>query len=387
MKINLFVILFTIIYFLTSNWIISDYFISINTKNIIVGILLIGIIITRLNKKINYSRFMNLFSIIIFLSVANNYFINKSLLFQSFFLFIFSFLFFNDNEILKIYKLINRVNYFFLILLIIQIILIFKNQNLLKYSYPLTSTDLEFNTKVEVKHWIQYFGNMTNERFEYFGKILPRFSSYISEPSGVANLIIIPLIIETLITHKKIISHTLIILSLGIIFRSGFLTLFILWIFITLIFNYFKILRRKSYYLLLITIFSISIYLLSSKLGDFLYLLNESNLYSLQNKNHSVGVRLYGLGEMLKNINFFGNHKTEIYGVGLIFHYLILYGYPIIFILISLLINLKKNNKLIILNLILFDYFFLSKGFSSIFGLILLYGYSKIPHTNNNNPQ
>jgi hypothetical protein len=118
-----------------------------------------------------------------------------------------------------------------------------------------------------------------------------------------------------------------------------------------------------------------------------LFLQNSSNLYSLTNKDNTVSTRILGLNEMLSGFKLFGNHQIEIYGVGLFAHYLTLYG---IFAIVVLLLMLKKiiglKNRLFTY-LFIFSIVILSKGYSSIFIVILILSLNEKAFSCDKHPQ
>ncbi|MAW08503.1 MAG: hypothetical protein CME61_09535 [Halobacteriovoraceae bacterium] len=377
MKFNPKVLILVILYFSTSNWIITDYFMSPNTKNYFLGGLIFILIMFLLSsRKYNFNLGALLFSIIGICAVTLNGFIYNSLIIQHFFLFILSFYFLNFKNTLKIYKTINRINYFLLLLIPLQMFLFYIDQSLLSYAGPVSSTGLEFSENIEIRHWISYLGSTTGEQFDFFGRVLPRFSGYLTEPSAVPNLIILPLLIESLHNKKKIITHGILIILCVFIYRSGFVSIYALLTLLLLLFQKFNLLSKKYFLVVSITVgFSILLFLPSLVLS---YLENESsiNIYSLDNKFNSISSRTLGLYEMVSQIKPFGNHSVEIHGVGLLVHYLILYGYFILLFLGYLFYKLYSNKKFLIFYLMLFSFFIMSKGFSSIFALILILSYA-----------
>lgn len=227
MKFNPKILILVILYFSTSNWIITDYFMSPSTKNYFLGWLLLMFIVTLLNSKnTNFNLGAFLFSIIGISAVAINGFVYMSLLIQHFFLFILAFYFLNFKNTLSIYKSINRINYFLILLIPLQMFLFYFDQSLLKYAGPVSSTGLDLSENIEIRHWISYLGSTTNEKIDFLGRTIPRFSGYLTEPSAVPNLIFLPLLIEALNNKKKIITHGLLIILCVFIYRSGFVTLY-----------------------------------------------------------------------------------------------------------------------------------------------------------------
>ena len=95
--------------------------------------------------------------------------------------------------------------------------LFYFDQSLLSYAGPVSSTGLELSENIEIRHWISYLGSTTNEQFDFFGRVLPRFSGYLTEPSAVPNLIFLPLLIESLHNKKKIIIAIIIYLLIFIL--------------------------------------------------------------------------------------------------------------------------------------------------------------------------
>ena len=377
MKVNPKILILVILYFSTSNWIITDYFMSPSIKNYFLGGLLLLLIMHLLsseNYKFNIGAL--LFSIIGMWAVALNGFVYISLLFQHFFLFILAFYFLNFKTTLTIYKTINRINYFLILLIPLQMFLFYSDQSLLSYAGPVSSTGLELSENIEIRHWISYLGSTTNERFEYFGRSLPRFSGYLTEPSAVPNLIFLPLLIESLHNKKKIITHGMLIILCVFIYRSGFVTIYAVLILLLLLAQKFDLLSKKYFLVISLTLGFSVLLLLPNFVGS--YLENEAaiDVYSLTNKSNTIVSRTLGLFEMISQIKPFGNHSADIYGVGMLVHYLILYGYLILFFIGYLFFKLYQNKKFFIFYLLLFSLFFLSKGFSSIFAILLLLSYA-----------
>jgi hypothetical protein len=382
MKFNPITLIFIIFYFSTSNWIITDYFMSPSIKNYLLGGLILTLIMYLINsKKYKFNIGALLFSIIGMWAVALNGFVYISLIFQHFFLFTLAFYFLNFKNTLKIYKTINRINYFLILLIPLQMFLFYSDQSLLSYAGPVSSTGLVLSESIEIHHWISYLGSTTHERLEYFGRSLPRFSGYLTEPSAVPNLIFLPLLIEAIHSKKKIILHGLLIILCVFIYRSGFVTIYAVLILLLLLAQKVDLLSKKYFLVISLTIgFSILLFLPNVVL---IYLENEGaiNVYSLSNKANTINTRSLGLLEMISNIKPFGNHSVDIYGVGMLIHYLILYGYLVLFFIGYLFYKLYQNKRFFIFYLLLFNLFFLSKGFSSIFSIILLLSYAsnKLP--------
>jgi hypothetical protein len=377
MRFNPVVLIFTVLYFLTSNWILADYFFTRGSKNLLVGgviiLLLIHLVQTR---KYNFSSGAVLFSSVGIFSVIFNGFVYDSLLIQHLFLLIFSLFFLTFKNTINIYKLINRVNYVFLLIIPIQMSLFYFDQSLLSHSGPVSSTGFDVEESVNASHWIAYLGSTTNEKFHFLGKILPRFSGYLTEPSAVPNLIFIPLIIEALVDNKKIFLHSVLIIFCIIIFRSGFVTVFSFVTLILLILHRFKMLSKKVVLITVISIGCALLYYLPNIVSLYIHEASDNDLYSLGNKDNTLISRTSGALNMLKEIKPFGNHIVPIHGVGMLLHYLILYGYGILFFLGYLFYKLFVNKKYLIFYILLFDLLFLSKGFSTVFPLLLILSYA-----------
>lgn len=375
MRFNPLSFIFVILYFSTSNWIITDYFMSPSIKNYFLGGLILLLITLLLNsKKYNFNKGAILFSIIGMSAVIANGFLYVSLIFQHFFLFILAFYFLDFQNTLNIYKKINRINYFLILLIPLQMSFYYFDQSLLSYVGPVSSTGLGLNENVEIRHWIQYLGSTTYENLGFLGRTLPRFSGYLTEPSAVPNLILLPLLIEALHNKKKIFTHGILILLCVLIFRSGFVTIYASLILSLLLAQKFDLLSKKYFLFISLTIgFSMLLFLPNIAM---IYNLSSIDIYSLANKSNSINARAFGLFEMFSQIKPFGNHSVEIHGVGMLVHYLILYGYPILFFIGYLFYKLYQNKNFFVFYLLLFSLFFLSKGFSSIFGIILLLSYA-----------
>ena len=377
MKFNLKTLIIVTLYFSTSNWIITDYFFSPNVKNYLLGILLVTLIIYLVISEKYYFNFgAFLFSAIGLTAVLMNGAVYTSLLIQHFFLFIFSFYFIDYRTTMNIYKTINRVNYVLISLIPVQMFLFYSDQSLLSFAGPVSSTGLDLGETVEIRHWISYLGSTTTERYDFLGRSLPRFSGYLTEPSAVPNLVILPLLIEAINDRRKIISHGLLILFCVFIYRSGFVTIYVSAIILLILLHRARVL--SSQYFLMASLGSGLLVLAFLPTLVIAYLDNESaiSLYSLTNKSNTAISRTMGVFDMISNIKVFGNHAVEIYGVGILVHYLILYGYPILFFISYLGFQLYKNCYFFEIYLLLFSLLFLSKGFSSIFPLVLLLGYA-----------
>lgn len=375
MKFNPITLIFVILYFSTSNWIITDYFMTPSMKNYFLGGLMfifISFLLIKQNYKFNIGAL--LFSITGMTAVALNEFVYISLIFQHFFLFVLAFYFLNFKDTLSIYKSINRINYFLILLIPLQMSLYYFDQSLLLYAGPVSSTGLGLNENIEIHHWISYLGSTTNERFDFFGKDMPRFSGYLTEPSAVPNLIMLPLLIEAMHNRKKIIPHLIIIIFCVFIYRSGFVTIYTLSILILLIAQKSNLITKKYFLVISLTVALSIFFLLPSMASIYSYI--GTDIFSLANKTNSLNTRTFGLLEMASEIKLFGNHYVGIYGVGIMVHYLILYGYPIIFFLGYVAYKLYQNEKFFIFYIFLFSLLFLSKGFSSIFGIVLLLSYA-----------
>ena len=328
MKINITVFLFVVCYFLTSNWTISDYYVSPSNKNIALGFILFIILYIRIyRRKVNFNYLSFIFSVIGIISVFANSLTYMSLLFQCVFLFIFSFYLFNKLEIIKVIKTINIVIYLFLFITVIQLVIIYFNQDLLIYSIPITSSGLLLNESANVDHWIQLLGNMTSERFDFLGRTIPRFSGFLTEPSSVPNLIFLPKILE--IIYKKNINFFDILFFLVslLIYRSGFVSIYLFYVIIILFISNFKNLYTNIIPLSIVTVALLIFFFLIDIAIQFLELSQVYEVYSLTNKDNTVTTRVIGVNEMISNVSFFGNHSTTLYGVGLLLHYSILYGF------------------------------------------------------------
>ncbi len=375
MRFNPLSFIFVILYFSTSNWIITDYFMTPSMKNYFLGgLILICISSLLIMQRYKFNIGALLFSITGMTAVALNEFVYVSLIFQHFFLFVLAFYFLNFKDTLSIYKSINRINYFLILLVPLQMSLFYFDQSLLSYAGPVSSTGLGLNENVEILHWISYLGSTTNESYDFLGKDMPRFSGYLTEPSAVPNLILLPLLIEAMHNRKKIIPHLIIIIFCVLIFRSGFVTIYTLAILILLIAQRSNMITKKYFLVISLTVGLSIIFFLPSLASIYSY--SDIDIFSLANKTNSINTRSSGLLQMASQIKPFGNHYIDIYGVGIMVHYLILYGYPIIFFLGYVAYKLYQNKKFFIFYIFLFSLLFLSKGFSSIFSMILLLSYA-----------
>lgn len=272
--------------------------------------------------------------------------------------------------------MINRVNYFLLLIIPLQMLLFYFDQSLLRYAGPISSTGLELSENIEIAHWISYLGSTTNESYEVFGRTLPRFSGYLTEPSAVPNLIFLPLLIEAIHNKKKIIPHGALIIFCVLIYRSGFVSIYSTLILLLLLAQNFDLLSKKYFLVISIAIGITILYFLPNLAFTYIENENSINIYSFENKSNSIMSRTFGLLEMISQIKPFGNHSIEIHGVGLLVHYLILYGYSIVLFIGYLFYKLYQGKNFLIFYLLLFSLFFLSKGFSSIFTMLLLLSYS-----------
>ena len=376
MKINISIYLFVVCYFLTSNWTISDYFVAPSIKNIVLGFILSTILFTRISKRnINFNYTAFIFSVIGLISVIANSLSYMSLLFQLIFFFLFSFYLFNKSEIIKVIKTINIVTYLFLCITIIQIVIIYFNQDLLIYSEPVTSSGLALNESAKTEHWIQLLGNMTEERYDFLGRTMPRFCGFLTEPSAVTNLIFITKILE-IIYKKKISFLDILFFFLSIlIYRSGFVTIYLFYAILILIISNFKYLYTKIIPLSTVPIIILIYFFLADFAIQFLEFSQAYEIYSLTNKDNTVSTRVVGVYEMINNISLFGNHSAQIFGVGLLVHYSILYGVLGGVFVLFFTINIFLKKYYFIFYLLTFTLLFLSKGFSAVFILMILISY------------
>ena len=372
MKSKLSLILFVICYFMTGNWTITDILITPIFKNIFIGLFFGIILILRLSYKtkiINKPLFF--LAIIGIISVSVNGFSAFSLIFQFIFLLLFSFSYFDINEFKYVLKLINRICFFLVLISVTQMILIMLNPEFLKYAYPITATDLDLDSTAKIEHWIQYMGGLTFERYDLFGFIVPRFSSFLTEPSAVPVLIILPKILSSYL-NKFTLLDFLYIFFLVIFFRSGFVTIFSALFFIFYLYS--KI--NFPFFRISIIGFIITFAILSQNRDDlsldFINYSNENEIFSFEDKQNSINTRIDGAEEMLRNFKFFGNHSTEIYGVGLIIYYATMYGILGIIYLIFFSYKIYKYDHKLVILIFIFNLTLLSKGFSTIFPFILL---------------
>jgi len=376
MKINITVFLFVVCYFLTSNWTISDYFVTPSIKNIALGFILLTILFIRIyRRKMNFNYLAFIFSVIGIISVFANSLTYMSLLFQCVFMFVFSFYLFNKLEIIKVIKTINIVTYLFLFITVIQIVIIYFNQDLLIYSKPVTSSGLLLNESARIEHWIQLLGNMTNERYDFLGRTIPRFSGFLTEPSSVPNLIFLPKILEIIYKKKISFFDLLFFLVSSLIYRSGFVSIYLFYVILILFISNFKNLYTKIIPLSIVPIAAFVFLFLADLAIQFLELSQIYEVYSLTNKDNTITTRVIGVNEMISNISLFGNHSTQLYGVGWLLHYSILYGiFGGIFVLFFT-INIFLKKYYFIFYLLIFALLFLAKGFSAVFILMILISY------------
>ncbi len=357
---------------MTGNWIITDIFIPPIFKNILIGLFFGIILILRLSyKKKIFNKYLFFLAIIGIVSVSINGFSAFSLIFQFIFLLLFSLSYFDLNEMKYVLKFINRICFFLVLISFIQMVIIILNQDFLKYAYPITATDLDLNSTAKIQHWIQYMGGLTFERYDLFGYIIPRFSSFLTEPSAVPVLIIFPKIISSYLNKFNLLDF-LYILFLVIFFRSGFVTIFsvlflLSYLYSKINFPFFR-LSIIGIIALLVLVFQ-SIDNLSL---DFIDYSNQNEIFSLQDKQNSVYTRIDGAKDMVSNFKFFGNHSTEIYGVGLIVYYMTMYGFLGLIYLIFFTYKLYKFNHKLLILIFSFNLILLSKGFSTVFPFILL---------------
>ena len=376
MRTNITVLFFVVCYFLTSNWTISDYFVSPNIKNIALGFILSTILFVRIHRRrINFNYWAFIFSVVAIISVFANSITYMSLLFQCVFMFIFSFYLFNKLEIIKVIKTINIITYLFLFITVIQIVIIYFNQDLLIYSKPITSSGLALNESAGVDHWIQLLGNMTSERYDFLGRTMPRFCGFLTEPSSVPNLIFLPKILEIIYKKKISFFDLLFFLVSLLIYRSGFVSIYLFYVILILFISNFKNLYTKIIPLSIVPIAAFVFLFLADLAIQFLELSQIYEVYSLTNKDNTITTRVIGVNEMISNISLFGNHSTQLYGVGWLLHYSILYGiFGGIFVLFFT-INIFLKKYYFIFYLLIFALLFLAKGFSAVFILMILISY------------
>jgi len=376
MRINITVFLFVVCYFLTSNWTISDYFVTPSIKNIVLGFILSTILFIRvLRRKINFNYTAFIFSVIGLISVLANNLAYMSLLFQCLFFIIFSFYLFDKSEIIKVIKTVNIVTYLFLCITIIQIVIIYFNQDLLIYSEPVTSSGLILNESAKIEHWIQLLGNMTEERYNFFGRTIPRFCGFLTEPSAVPNLIFLPKILEIIYNKKISFLDILFFLLSLLVYRSGFVTIYLFYAILILIISNFKYLYTKIIPFSIVPLSVFIFFFLADFAIQFLELSQVYEVYSLTNKGNTLNTRVIGVYEMISNISLFGNHSAQIFGVGLLVHYSILYGVLGGVFVLFFTINIFLKKYYFIFYLLIFTLLFLSKGFSAVFILMILISY------------
>ncbi len=378
-EINFSSILFIFFYFTTSNWTWTDFYVAPYQKNIFVGIVLILFLVYEFNKNKNFllntNQFLFSISILIALFFSNNQ--NLSLLVQAFFIFFMSFMVRLNYEWL--YKTLNYINIIcsmFLFINIIQFIIIYFDQSLLEYCYQVTSTGIELNSKVTIEHWIQYLGVLTNERFIFFDKIMPRSGGFLTEPSAVCNLVLLPRIMFILMRGSiKKYDYIFFIISF-FLFRSGFIVIYLGLFAILLIIKNINLLNKKT---LIVFLFSFIFLILNLEFVaiNLLSYLEFWNIYGLENKTNTVAVRVLGLFDMIENFNYLGNSNAVSYGVGFFFLYLIKFGILWIIPILNLFYQLFVKNEIMLFILLLFAGFFLGKGFSSFAILILIFEYER----------
>ena len=372
MKSKLSLILFCICYFMTGNWTITDIFISPIFKNILIGLFFGIILILRLSyKKKIFNIYLFFLAIIGIVSVSINGFSAFSLIFQFIFLLLFSLSYFDLNEMKYVLKFINRICFFLVLISFIQMVIIILNQDFLKYAYPITATDLDLNSTAKIQHWIQYMGGLTLERYDFFGYIVPRFSSFLTEPSAVPVLIIFPKIISSYLNKFNLLDF-LYILFLVIFFRSGFVTIFSVLFLLFYLYSKINFPFFRTSIIGIIALLAIVFQSIDNLSLDFIDYSNQNEVFSLQDKQNSVYTRIDGAKDMVANFKFFGNHSTEVYGVGLIVYYMTMYGFLGLIYLIFFTYKLYKFNHKLLILIFSFNLILLSKGFSTVFPFILL---------------
>jgi hypothetical protein len=354
-------------------------------KNIFVGIVIFCIIVL-IHTSIEQYPAPSFLALLIGLFITIPLFIhgstNVSLIVQGFFILAISFSLTRDflHSTLNCISLIINM---FVLISALQYILIFTNPSYLAYSYQVTSTGLNMNQTAQISHWIQYLGLLTNERYEVLGHIMPRLGGFLTEPSAVPNLIILPKILLWEIEQKNSYSNYLFLAAVFILYRSGFVTMYIGFYVLLLVLRRLHLLHR--FYLLSIPILLFTVFNLSDLAPILLEFLDDKSVYGLENKSNTVAVRVLGLSRMLGDVEFWGNTESTLFGVGFLFVYLVRFGWLISAPLIWLLYLLWTKDGLVF-HLILFAALFLGKGFSSfgILILITLYAESSI---DNSNPQ
>lgn len=363
-------VLYTIYYFLTSNWILADFFISPETKNLFVGLVIFSyvlVIYTSIQQNSNVSLITFFFGICITVALLVNGSSNFSLIVQG--LFLISISISLPKEFLKItLNYISVVINIYILISAVQYVLIYFYPSYLSYSYQVTSTGLEMNEKAQISHWIQYLGLLTNERYEVLGHTMPRLGGYLTEPSAVPNLLLLPKILLWEIKRNYSYRNFLILGVIFVLYRSGFVTVYICIYVILLALRRLHLLDRI--YLLSIPLFIFVVVNLVNLAPLLLDFLDDNSVYGLENKSNTVAVRVFGLSKMLSDIEFWGNTETTLFGVGFLFVYLVRFGWLVAGPLSWLLYKLWKQDGLVF-HLLVFAALFLGKGFSS-FGILIL---------------
>ena len=161
------------------------------------------------------------------------------------------------------------------------------------------------------------------------------------------------------------------------------MSIYLFYVIIILFISNFKNLYTKIIPLSIVPIAVLIFFFLTDIAIQFLELSQVYEVYSLTNKDNTVTTRVIGVNEMISNVSFFGNHSTTLYGVGLLLHYSILYGFfgGVFVLLLAANIFLKKYY--FIFYLLTFSILFLGKGFSAVFILMILISYVQKPSFSN----
>ena len=370
--------IFVVFYLLSGNWTVSDLIAPPIVKNLFLGFLFLFVVIYTVQESYRKQSFLLiLFGLSVLIPSLLNGTSNLSIYSQSLLIICLGYFgTITDEELDKILIILNKIFLIFMVFHTIQWLIIFYNQSLLIYAYPITSTDLPLYEVAKTKHWIQLMGNLTNEQFTILGRRMPRFAGYLTEPSAAANLILFPRVL--LVLRRKFITMNdfLFLFFFLFIFKSGFITIYTSLIFILFIFNHFKLLNRVTS-IIGILFFAIIISGLGFYSYNFLEILADYSIYGLENKSNTVEVRVISFYNIINNISLFGNSQLETAGVGAAFLYLARYGVLFIIPIVLLLKKLYRNEEFIVLFMMIFALLLLGKGMSSFSLIILIFTYAQ----------
>ena len=366
-------IIFSLIFFLSGNYVVTDLLGFTNSiKNGFVGFLLYLIFLISFDqyKKVDTTLLMVLAGILPSLAL-NGFALSLYVLF--FAVLIFAICPLSKGEFIKILRIIFLANVILLFIVYVQAILIFMTPGLLKYSYPVVESD--FSANGEIIHWIQRLGVMTQERIWLFGRQLPRFSGFMTEPSAFVFAAVMPAIFLDDMDKKRF-SRIWAFVPYLFLSRSTFL--FGIIIGYLVLRSLVKITRVK--YARVIMLLSVAFFLmflpvLFARIADYL---EFTEFFFLTNKTHSFQSRLNSILTVLESVSLTGVKGIELNGMPLTLFWLGKFG---IIGLMSLLFFferiLHKNQSKTLFFVVLYALLFLSKGWITLLFFIIITSYAK----------